>query len=121
MALELLAADIEQCDPGRHTAKHGAGKISAHEGKLDKIFRIAFDIGAKVEHHRLAARGRQDGGDGRTVDARHHAERNLRHRHQRAGIPGRDDSPGLPIAHGVDRKTHTALAALAERLTGLVL
>ena len=46
---------------------------------------------------------------------------NLRHRHQRAGIAGRNGDIRLALLHRIDGKPHRRLpAALAQRLAGLV-
>ena len=60
-------------------------------------------------------------GDRRALDPRHGAQVELRHRHQGAGVAGRDRDIGLALLHRVDREPHRRLpAALAQRLARLV-
>ncbi len=120
-ALDFLDADIEQAD-GRpfeieQHARHGA----AHHRQRHQMMRVAADGGAEIEHHRIAARGRPDRRERRTVDAGQHAQAEPRHRHQRAGIAGGDRNVGLALLDGVDRQPHRrGLAAAAQRLARLV-
>ena len=45
---------------------------------------------------------REHRGDRRPIDARQRLEDELRHRHQRAGVAGRDDAVGVACRHRVD-------------------
>ena len=63
----------------------------------------------------------QIAGNGRAVDVRHRAQAELRHRHQRAGIAGRNADIGLAVLDRFDRLPHGGFpAALTQRLAGLV-
>ena len=92
VALELLGADIEQADRGLVEAEQDLGEDAAHDGELGEIVGVAFEVGAEVEHHRLAAHGRQERGERRPVRALEHAHGKHRDGEQRAGVAGRDDA-----------------------------
>ncbi len=55
------------------------------------------DIGADIQDHALPAHGWPDGGNGRAGHAFDDAQAGHRHRHQRAGVAGRDHDFGLPV------------------------
>ena len=65
--------------------------------------------------------GRQYRGNRRAVDAGQRAQAKSRHRHQRAGIAGRDRDIGLALLDRFDRQPHRRdLAAAPQRLARLV-
>ena len=98
LALDLLDADIEQADRRaldlEQRARHGA----AHQGEIHQLLRVGADRRADIEHDALALQRRPDRRDRRALDIGHGAQAELRHRHQRAGIAGRDDHIGVARA-----------------------
>ena len=81
---------------------------------------IGADAGAEIEHDQFAAHRRPARRDGGAVDARHGPEVEFRHRHQGAGIAGRDGDIGLAALDRIDGEPHrTFPAALAQRLARL--
>ena len=120
MTLDLLRADIEQADGGLQRAQHGAGEDISHDRELHQILGVAAEIGAEVEHHALAAQGREEGGDRRAVDARQGPQHEFGDGHQRAGIAGGDDARRLARLHRVDGQAHARAATGAQRRRGLV-
>ena len=98
-----------------------AGHGRAHHREIDEMARIGADRRADIEHDALAAHGRPQAGDRRPVDLRHRLQAELRHRHQRAGIAGRDGDVGLAGLGRVDGAPHRGLvAAIAQGLARLV-
>ena len=78
-------------------------------------------VAPTVEHDAFAAERRPERGDRRPVDVRRRPQAEPRHRHQRAGIAGRDREIGLALLHRLDRAPHArAPAAVAERLARLL-
>ena len=119
-ALQLLGADVEQLDPGRCDFEHGAGIGGAHDRELDEVLRVAFGVGAKVEHDQvLVAEAGQQRSEGGAVDPRHGAQRELGDGHQRAGVAGRQGGVGMVVLHRVDRHAHRRAARPADRLARL--
>ena len=85
------------------------------------MLRVAFGVGAEIEHDEVVvAERRQQGGERRPVDARHGAQRQLGHRHQRAGIAAGDRGLGLAVLHRGDRAAHRGGLGAADRLARLV-
>ena len=74
-ALGFFAADVEQPHARFGQARDDPRIGCAHDRELDQVARIAFGIGAKIEHHQvvLAERGQQRGERG-PVDPRHRAQ-----------------------------------------------
>ena len=98
--------------------RHGA----AHHGEIDQVLGIGADRGAEVEHDRVApaASARCAAIAGRSIPAMV-SQVEFGHRHQRAGIAGRDRDVGVALLDGVDGEPHRGLpAALAQRLARLV-
>ena len=58
-------------------------------------------------------------GERGAVDTRQCAQRQLRHRHQRAGVAGGHRGPRAPLLHQVDRDAHRRLLRAANRLARL--
>ena len=114
--LDLLGSDVEEADRGILETQHGAPELRSHDRELDQIVGIALDIRAEVEHHALAAVVGKDRRDRGAVDAGQGLQRELRHRHQRAGIAGRDDAFRLAVADRVDCQPHARPLPLAQRL-----
>ncbi len=119
--LDLLDPDVEEADRRpleiEQHPRHGA----AHGGERDEVLGIAADGGADIEHDRFAAQSRPQRRDRRAGDAGHRLEVESRHRHQGAGIAGRDHRIGLALLHGVDRHPHRRFPpAMAQRLAGLL-
>lgn len=120
MALQFLDADIQQADARAMPAKRRMRKIGTHDGKLHEVLRIAFNIGAEVQHHGLALHRRQEGSDCRALDSGQCAQDKFRHRHQSTGIAGRDDGFRLAPGNRVDGQAHAAIAATAQGLARFV-
>ena len=77
--------------------------------------------GADIEHDRFPAQRRPQRRDRRPLDARHGPQMKFRHRHQRAGIAGRDRDVGLAFFHRVDGEPHRRFpAAVPQRLARFV-
>ena len=88
-------------------------KTSPITRELHQIVGVAFDIGAEIEHHALAAPGREERRDRRPVDPRQRLQHELGHRHQRAGIAGGDDAVGA-----VPSATASIASRMLERRAG---
>ena len=121
MALDLLDADIEQADGRPLAIEQNAGHRTAHHRHLHQMLRVAADGGAEIQHHGIAPLGRQYCSNRRAVDTRHRAQAKSRHRHQCAGVAGRDRDIRLMLLHRLDRQPHRRfLAAAAQCLARLV-
>ena len=102
-------------------AEDGARHRRAHHREVDQHLGVGADRRADVEHDALAAQRRPDRGDRRPLDAGQRLQAELRHRHQRAGIAGRDGGARLAVPHRLDRAPHRRLPApLPQRLARLV-
>jgi hypothetical protein len=106
MALHFLAADVEDADQRLGAAEDGAREDVAQRGKLHEVVGIAFNIGAEVEHHALAAQGREKAGDGRPMDARQRAQHELGDGQQCAGVARRHDASSLSALHSLAGQMH---------------
>ena len=105
----------------RLDVEHDARHRRAHDGEIDEVLRVGADRGADVEHDRFAAHRRPHRRERRALDQRQHVQADLRHRHQRAGVAGRDRAIGLAALDRLDRPPHRGDApALAQRLARLV-
>ena len=67
---------------------------------------VAADRRADVEDDRFAAQRRPQRRDRRPLDRRHRMQAELRHRHQRAGVAGRNHAVGGAGLHRLDRLPH---------------
>ena len=121
MAFLFLAADIQEADMGMRDAANDGGEDRPHQRELDQVLRVAFDVGAEVEHAAFTRPGWQARDHRRPADALQHPQGDFRHRHQGAGIAGRDDAIGLTVADQVDGLAHAAFTALTQGHRGLVL
>ena len=115
VSLEVLGADIQQPDRRLRQPQHGAGEDVAHQRELHEVLGVAFDVGAEVEHHALAAPGREQRRDRRPVDARQRLQHEFRDRHQRAGVAGRNDAVGAAVGDRIDRQPHARSPPGAQR------
>ena len=85
------------------------------------MIRLRADRSAHVEHDRVALERRPEPGNRGAFDTRHGAQIELRHRHQRAGVSGRDGGISLTLLDGIDREPHRGFpAATPECLARLV-
>ena len=98
VSLQILRADIEQADRRLDQPEDRAGEDIAHQRELNEVLVVAFDIGAEIQHHALAAPGRKKRRNCRAVDPRQHLEHEFGDRHQRAGIAGRNHPSARPSA-----------------------
>ncbi len=105
-ALDVLLADVEQADARPVDTVQVGGDHRAHHRELHELFGRAVGIGAEVEHHGVAVRGRHGGDDCRAIDAGHHAEHVARGREQRAGVAGGHARSRLAFLDEVDRDAH---------------
>ena len=116
VALQVLGADVEQ---GRPTAPSSPSTLRAKTSPITanwtRLSAVALrDVGAQVEHH---ACGRAWSERTRRSPAGRHRQRlehELRHRHQRAGVAGRDDTIGLTLRDRVDGRAHAGVLAVAQ-------
>jgi len=121
VALELLRPDVQQPDLGLVEAEQDLGEDAAHDSELGEVLGIAFEVGAEIEHHRLAARRRQERGKRGPVGTFDHAHGKHRDRQQRAGVARRHDGVGAALRDGIDGQPHARLAAPAQCEGRLVL
>ena len=106
---------------GRSMSNRIARHRAAHHRHVDQVLGVGADRGAEVEHDRFAAQRRPERGDRRPLDPGHRLQVEFRHRHQRAGVAGRDRDIGLALLHRVDGEPHRRLPApVAQRLARLV-
>ena len=120
--LHLLDADIEEPHGRPRDAEQNARHGRAHHGEIDEMLGVGADRGADIEHDEFPAQRRPERGDRRPLDPGERLEFEFRHRHQGAGIAGRDRDVGLPLLHRVDGEPHRRFpAAVAQRLARLVL
>ena len=121
-ALDLLDADIEEPDRRPLDVEENAGHRRAHDRHVDEMHGVGPDRRPDVEHDAFAAQRRPQGGDRRALDMRHGLEADLRHRHEGAGVAGRDRGIRLAVAHRLDREPHGGVAPPSpHRLARLVL
>jgi hypothetical protein len=91
VALDLFLADVQQPDARVLLAVDGRDQRAAHHRELQQVLGGAVDVGAEVQHGGVAAElVRHHRGDRRAVDALERLQHVARHRHQRAGVAGRD-------------------------------
>ena len=90
-----------------------AGASALFAWMLRDIVGIAFDIGAEIQHDRLAPLGGHERGERRSVRTFEHAHGNHGDGQQGAGISGRHHRVGAPLGGGVDCQPHARLAAAA--------
>ena len=97
-------------------AQHDPREDLAHHRELEQVFGAALDVGAEIEndHRALAAPACTEAIAGRSMPGRR-LEHELGHRHERAGVAGRDRRRGVALLHRVDREPHAGVAALAQR------
>ena len=120
-ALELLGPDIEQLHARPIELEHDPRIGGAHHRELDEVARIAFGIGAEIEHYDIiVAERRQQRRERRPVDARKGAQRELGHRHHRPGIAAGHHGMSRALLHRVDGSPHGAGLGAADRLARLV-
>src|SRR5690606_31133187 len=86
LALDLFDTDIEQADTRAFDAKDCSCHGSAQYRKIDKLTRVGANSCADIKNKAFSTGGRPDGYKSRTLDARHHTQAELGHRHQRTGI-----------------------------------
>ena len=101
-ALDLLDADIEQADGRPLQSNSTLAMALPITASADQMCAVAADGGAEVEHDRLASQRRPErrrAPAGRCPAA---SQAEPRHRHQRAGIAGRDRDVGLALLDRVD-------------------
>jgi hypothetical protein len=79
------------------------------------MLRTAIDVGAQIEHVRVAGKRRQDGADRRPVDAGQHFQDKAGNRHQRTGIAGRNTGIRLALLDQIDRDPHRRVFLVAQR------
>ena len=100
-ALHLLGADVEQARrAAARRPEHGARIGRAHHRELDEIVahRTRCSRRDRACTRSLSPSVGSKRGERRAIDARHGAQRELGHRHQRAGIAGRDRGAGAPAS-----------------------
>src|SRR5207245_7582474 len=70
VSLQILRADVEQPDRRLHQTKNSSSEDVTHQGELNQVLLVAFNIGAEVQHHAFAPPGRKKRRDRRPIDAR---------------------------------------------------
>ena len=106
---------------GRLDVEHDARHRRAHDREVDEVLGVGADRRADVEHDRFAAQRRPHRRDRRAFDQRHRAQADFGHRHQRAGVAGRNRAIGLAFLDRVDRLPHRGGAPpRTQRLARLV-
>ena len=111
VALALFLPHRQQPDSGIGAVERDARVGGAHDGKLHEVLRTAFDAGSGIEQHGRGLRRRDDGGKGRTIDAREAAER---------GMGRHTDAPVCPALNRAEaRPSRTASAATRIDARGL--
>ena len=112
--------DVVMLDLGANT-ECDARISRAHDRELDEVARVALGVGAEVEHdHVVRLERRHQPGERGPVDARHRAQGDLAHRHQRAGVAGADRGARVAFLHRLDREAHRGLLGAAQRGGGLL-
>ncbi len=105
-ALDLLDPDVEEADRRTVDIEHDARHRRAHHRQIDEMLRVAANGRADVEHDQFAAQGRPHRRDRGSLDRRHRMQAEFRHRHQCAGVAGRDRAIGRARLHRFDRLPH---------------
>src|ERR1700722_8387686 len=120
-ALDLLGPDIEETHGGRFDVEYNSRHRRAHDGEIDEMLRVAANGRADIEDDRLAAQCRPHRRDRRPLDRRHRVQAELGHRHQGAGVAGRDRAIGRARLHRFNRLPHRRDApSSAQSLAWLV-
>ena len=115
-ALDFFGADVEQADHRLVEAVDDPRIGRAHHRILHEVARVGFGVGAQIEHHHIMRlQGRHDRGERGAIDPRHGAQRDLAHRHQRAGVAGTHRSASRACLHRVDGKAHAGGLGAADR------
>ena len=106
---------------GAVEAEQDLGEDAAHDGELGEVVGVAFEVGAEIEHHRLAARRRQERGQRRPVRAfAACAWRTSRWRAARRCCRPTRRVSARPCGRRLDGQPHARLAAAAQREGRLV-
>ena len=69
VALGILGADAQDADARIFAFQNFAGIDAAHHGELREVQRLAFDVRAGIQQHKLVALPGNDGGDAAAVHA----------------------------------------------------
>ena len=121
VALHFFRADVEQADARTReprTARAKASPITAKSTSCSASHSMLAPQSSTTVWPRLV--GHTEAMAGR-VDAVDQPELVHRHRHQRAGVAGRDDRFRLAALHGFDGAPHAGVAAAAQREARLLL
>ncbi len=108
-ALHVFRADVHDANARAFKIESDARISRAHHRELHQVAGVALGIGAQVQHdHVIVAERRQQSRQSGPINAGHGTQRQLGHRHQRAGITGRNRSARLASLHRRDRHAHGA-------------
>ena len=95
----ILFADGEQPDPRVFRVEDQSRVEVAHHGELSQHVRRDVYVGPDVKHDGgFSLDRRENGGEGRTVDAFHHATNGFGHSHHGAGVAGADHPLRVAVA-----------------------
>ena len=114
IALDGFLADIEQAHARIRLVLHRRYQHGPHDAELQQMFGRAIDIGAHVEHQRVAHARRHHAGNGWTVDARQGFQDEAGRRHQRASITRRHAGIGLARLDEIDGHAHRGILLAAQ-------
>jgi hypothetical protein len=115
IALDLFLTDVEDPDRRSIAVLDRDTREAPMIPNCSRCSGTAIDVGAQVEHVRVAGKRRQDGADRRPVDAGQHFQDKAGNRHQRAGIAGRNAGIRLALLDQIDGDPHRRVFLVAER------
>src|SRR5262249_16312898 len=99
-------SNVEKPDSRKFNMEWQGGHGTAHGREINEMRLVCTDRSAHIEHYRFTLERRPQCGNRRALDAFYHLEIETGHRHQRAGISGRDCDIGFAFFHRVDGQPH---------------
>ena len=120
VALLRLLADREQPHLGVRPLEDLLGEDRAHVRELHEVLGPRVGVRPGVDQHRRPVARREHDRDRRPVDALQPPDLEQPRREHRAGVPGRDDGVGTPLADGAVRHDERALRLRTDGLGGLL-
>ena len=100
VALMFLLADRQDTDAGIFPVTDDTGVGRAHDGEVGQHFRCTVHVRTNIDQDGQGSlQGGEDLCDSRSMDTGEDAHDNLRYGHCGAGVPGRNQSLGMTVAH----------------------
>ena len=120
LPLESSVPMLKNADARIFASQHFARIDAAHHGKLREVQRLAFDVRAGVEQHKLIFLPRNDRGDAAAIHAGNAAELESGRRENAAGVAEGNHRVGLAVADQFGGAGDGRILLFARaRLTGL--